>query len=191
MRNALLRFLELVAYHHTCTQVLVDERHNTSVLDGVRKELHKLALVHRIKELLQVEVYAVLVAIVDDFLRSPQGLVGAPAWAEAIASVRELRLIHQAQYLRNGLLDDAVNHGGYAELTHLATVLGYLHPANGIGTELPVKQTFNYFHLVASQVRKQMLHVHLVDATAPLVRLDLSVRSVKVVGSQDVLKHPA
>ncbi|WP_262503412.1 hypothetical protein [Xylanibacter ruminicola] len=35
------------------------------------------------------------------------------------------------------------------------------------------------------------MHIHLVDATTPLVSLDLYVRSVKVVGSQDVLKHPA
>ena len=119
-----------------------------------------------------------------------QCLVCVPPWTEAIAPVGEFRLIHQAQYLRYGLLDDAVNYGRNTELTHLASVLGYLYPADGIRTVFAVQQTFNYFHLVAPQIWEQMLHIHPVNATAPLVRLDLSVSSVKVVGSQDVLKHP-
>ena len=90
----------------------------------------------------------------------------------------------------DGLLNHPVHYRGDAKQTLLPVVLGYLHPADGIGTELPVQQTFNYFHLVATQVWEQLLHIHLVDATAPLVRLNLSVGSVKVVGSQDVLKHP-
>ena len=168
-------------YHQPCTQVLVDERHDTSVLDGVRKELNKLALVHRIKELLQVEIYTVHVAVVDDSLRALQGLVCAPARAETIAPVREFRLVHQAQYLRYGLLDDAVNNGGNAELAHLASVLGDFYPADGIRTVLAVQQTFNYFHLVASQIWEQLLHIHHVNATTPLVRLNLFVGSVKVL----------
>ena len=141
----------------------------------------------RVKELFEVKVYAVLISAVDDFLRLSQCLVRAPSRSEAVACLRELRFVHQAQYLGYGLLDDAVNHGGYAELARLASLFGYLYPPYGIRAVAFAKQTFGYFILVSTQIRKQLLYFHSVDSSAPLVGLDLSVRSVKVVGSQDIL----
>ena len=55
------------------------------------------------------------------------------------------------------------------------------YPADGIRTVLAVQQTFNYFLLVASQIREQLLHIHLVNAATPLVRLNLFIGSVKVL----------
>ena len=107
----------------------------------------------------------------------------APSRAEAVACLREFRFVHQAQHLGYGLLDDAVNNGGYAELARLASILGYIYPPYGIGAVASALQTFSYFILVFSQIWKQFVYIHSVDSTAPLVGLDLSVRSVKVVGS--------
>ena len=114
----------------------------------------------------------------------------APSWAEAVACSRKFRFVHQAKHLRYGLLDYAVNNGGYAELARLASLFGYLYPPYGIRAVSSAKQTFSYFFLVFTQIRKQLFYFHSVDSTAPLVGLDLSVRSVKVVGSQDILQHP-
>ena len=106
----------------------------------------------RVKELFKVKVYAVFISAVDDFLRLSQCLVRAPPRSEAVACLRELRFVHQAQYLGYGLLDYAVNHGGYAELTRLASFFGYLYSPYGIGAVASAKQTFSYFFLVFSQI---------------------------------------
>ena len=106
----------------------------------------------RVKELFEVKVYAVFISAVDDFLRLLQCLVRAPSRSEAVACLRELRFVHQAQNLGYGLLDYAVNHGGYAELARLASFFGYLYPPYGIGAVASAKQTFSYFFLVFPQI---------------------------------------
>ena len=87
----------------------------------------------RVKELFEVKGYAVFISAVDDFLRLSQCLVRAPSRSEAVACLRELRFVHQAQNLGYGLLDYAVNHGGYAEPARLAYLFGYLYLLTGLG----------------------------------------------------------
>ncbi len=115
----------------------------------------------RVKELFEVKVYAVFISAVDDFLRLSQCLVRAPSRSEAVACLRELRFVHQAQNLGYGLLDYAVNHGGYAEPARLASLFGYLYPPYGIGAVASAKQTFSYFFLVFPQIWQQLYSLDL------------------------------
>ena len=166
------------------------QRYDPAVFDGLAQQLYQFAVADSVKELLKVKVYAAFIAAIDDFLRFLHGLVRAPSRAEAVARIRELRLIHQAQYLGYGLLDDAVHYGGDAELSRLSSFFGYLYPPCWVGAVASAEQTFCQFILVFTQVGKQLVHLHSVDSTTPLVGLDLSVRSVEVVGSEHVFQHP-
>ncbi len=182
MRHALLRGPRPAARQHACPKALADKGRDTAVPDGVRQKPHQPALLHRVGDLLQAEVHAVPVAVIDDFLRPVQRPVCAPAGSETAAPVRELRLVHRDGRLRYGLPDNAADHGWDYGVTGPASGPAYRNTDDGIGTVFAVRQAFDYFRLVASQVREQRLLVHLVNATSHLVRLNLYVRSVKVVG---------
>lgn len=92
--------------------------------------------------------------------------------------------------LNYGLLYDAGNHGRHAGLARRSVILGYPCPPHGIGAVASAKQTFCHFILVGSQVWQKVPYFHLVGSTTPLVGLDLCVRPVKVIGSQDILQRP-
>ena len=140
--------------YYACVEILVYQRYDPAVFDCLAKQLYQLAVINCVEELLKVKVYAVFIAVIDDFLRLLHRLVRAPSRAEAVACLREFRFVHQAQHPGDVLLDDAVNHGGYAKLARLAAILGYLYPHYGIGAVASAHQTFSYFILVFSQVRK-------------------------------------
>lgn len=48
------------------------QRDDSAVLDCPAKQLYQLAVVDRVKELFEVKVYAVFIAVVDDFPRALQ-----------------------------------------------------------------------------------------------------------------------
>ena len=83
----------------------MDERDYTPVLYRPADNLYQLRVVHVIKELLQVEVDAEAVAIIDDGLRTQQGLMGTPMRTEAKTIGTELRFVQRLQDLRYTLLD--------------------------------------------------------------------------------------
>ena len=113
--HALCRFLILVPDHDSCVEVLVYQRYDPAVFNLLAKKLYQLAVADRVKELLKVKVYAVFIAVINDFLRLLQSLMRAASRAEAVACFRELWFVHQTQHLGYGLLDDAVYYGGDTE----------------------------------------------------------------------------
>ena len=78
-------------------------------------------------------------------------------WAEAEASIGELRLVDDGQYLVDGLLHHAVYHCRYAQQAHFAVVLGYLYPTDWIGTVTTVQQGAYQFILIGQEPREQLL----------------------------------
>lgn len=85
LRNSLIGVLILVSDYNACIEILVYQRYDSAVLDCLAKQLYQLAVVGRVKELFEVKVYAASIAVIDDFLRSLQGLVRAPSRSEAVA----------------------------------------------------------------------------------------------------------
>jgi hypothetical protein len=83
----------------------MDERYYHPILYRPANYLYQLRVVHVVKELLQVQIYAEAVAIIDDGLRASQGLVGASMRTETKAVVTELRFVQRLQDLRYTLLD--------------------------------------------------------------------------------------
>ena len=106
-------------------------------------------MVHCIEEAFKVEVNYIFVAFINCLPNFLQCAQAPSSRAEAETSFRELRLINDGQYLVDGLLHHAVNHGRDAQKAHLAITLGYLHPADRIRTVCTVKQGAYQFILVS------------------------------------------
>ena len=87
----------------------------SAVLDGAAEYLYEFAVAHCVEEAFEVEVNYVLVAFIDYLLHFSQCVKASSPRAEAEASFGELGLIDYCQYLVDGLLHHAVNHGRYAQ----------------------------------------------------------------------------
>ena len=71
----------------------MDEGHDPAILYRPADDLYQFRVVHVVKELLQVQVNAEAVAIIDDGLCTSQGLMGTSMRSESKAVVTELRLV--------------------------------------------------------------------------------------------------
>ena len=105
LRHTFLRFFVLTCNQYASIQVFVDKRDHPPVLYRPADYLYQFRVVHIVKELLQVQVNAEAVAIIDDGLRASQGLVGASMRTEAKTVITELRFVQRLQDLRYTLLD--------------------------------------------------------------------------------------
>ena len=83
----------------------MNEGHYPAILYRPADYLYQLRVVHIVKELLQVQVDAEAVAIVNDGLSTPKGLMGTSMGTEAETVITELRFVHRLQDLRYTLLD--------------------------------------------------------------------------------------
>ena len=83
----------------------MDEGHYPAILYRPADYLYQLRVVHVVKELLQVQVDAEVVAIIDDGLRASQGLVSTTMRTKTKTVITELRLIQRLQDLCHTLLD--------------------------------------------------------------------------------------
>ena len=89
--------------------------------------------------------------------------------SEAVARLGELVLIDGSQYLVDGLLHHAVNHGRYAQQALLAVVFGYFYPLDWVRTVRTVHQGTDEFIPIGEEPWVQLLTRHLVDTTTALV----------------------
>ena len=83
----------------------MDKRDHSPVLYRSADYLYQFRVVHVVKELLQVQVDAEAVAIIDDRLRASQGLMCTTMRTEAKTIVTELGFVQRLQDLRYTLLD--------------------------------------------------------------------------------------
>ena len=81
-----------------------------------------------IKEAFQVDVYDILIAVVDVFQCLCYRLVGVAVGTKTVAVLAERRVPLLLQGLQNRLLDESIQHRRDAKLAHPAVRLGYLHP---------------------------------------------------------------
>lgn len=105
LRYASLRFFVLACHQYASIQVFMDKGHYPAILYRPTDNLYQFRVVHVVEELLQVQINAEAVAIIDDGLRTPKGLMGTTMRTEAKTVVTELRLVQRLQALRYTLLD--------------------------------------------------------------------------------------
>src|SRR5574344_81527 len=87
-------------------------------------------MVYCIEETLQIKVYTIVIAILCVFLYPLESIMGTTIRTKAETIVTELAFIDGNQDLAYRLLEEAVYHVGYTELTLLSIILGYLYPTN-------------------------------------------------------------
>src|SRR5262245_30924089 len=103
--------------------------------------------------------------------------MGRAAGTEPVAVLRERRVPAALQDLQDRLLDQAIQHGGDAELAHPAVRLGDLDPPHRLRLVSPTEQLFPDGWPVLAQVVPGLADGPAVDAGAPLVGADLMPRA--------------
>ena len=105
-------------------------------MDDATYITHQFVLWNIVEELLQVYVNYPLRSLVEVFQKLLNGLLTAPAGAEAVAVLLELCLEDGREDLDNRLLEGAVDNGRDTELAYASVGLRYLNPPYGAGLYL-------------------------------------------------------
>lgn len=88
-------------------------------------------MVDPVEELLQVDIDHPPVALLQPLSCLLDGLMGAPTRPEPVAVLRERRVEDGLEHLRDGLLDQPVQHRGDPQQPHTTIGLRDLDPPDG------------------------------------------------------------
>src|SRR6186997_1941422 len=97
-------------------------------------------MVHAIEELLQVHINHPAMSRRDMLAGAEHRIVRSSPWPKAEAAVRERGIEQGLQDLKQGLLNQSVEHRGNAQRSHPAVRLGNFHAPNGLGLILAAEQ---------------------------------------------------
>jgi site-specific DNA recombinase len=113
--------------HHVRLKKAADDSKQAFVGDTSGQTGHQDVVVHSIEELLQIEVHDDDSPIGYVSAGRSQRIVRAASRSETVARCREGRGHKRFQHLKDGLLDQTVDHRRDAQLSHPATGLGDVH----------------------------------------------------------------
>ena len=142
--------------HATVDDVLLDPRHQTIVRN-------------RVEIAFQVGIYHEGIAIPDQLIDLPQGVVASALRTEAVAAVREAVLEDRLDDEPDGLLDDAVLDRGDAQRSRSAIALRDVHPLDGLRSVRALPQR-----------RRQLRQIEICLRCEPLDRLPVHTRGTFV-----------
>ena len=109
--------------HHSRFEVATDQSQYPTVRDPLRQPSHEHVVIDAIEKLLQINVDHPAAAFLNEPLCRAYRVVRAAPRPEAVAVLREAGVELRLQHLKQELLDEAVQHGGDAQLTHPAPAL--------------------------------------------------------------------
>src|SRR3954471_15930797 len=113
--------------------------------------------------------------------------MGRATGPEPVAVLRERRVPAALQDLQDRLLDQAIQHGGDAELAHPAVRFGELDTPHRLRLVSPVEQLFPDGWPVLTQVVPGLADGPAVDAGPPSVGADSMPRPFEVLSFADLL----
>ena len=150
--GAALRRPDLPLLNHSVlgyggSEHLVHELDDASILDALRQDLKKLAVVDGIKELSEVDVHYPYVSVIGVRQCLVDGRRTAPLRAKPMASVAKYGLVFRAQHLGHRLLHEPVDHGWNSERSLLSVLLGDVYATNG---RRLVPSRFDVFNQIGS-----------------------------------------
>src|SRR3954451_10354770 len=99
--------------------------------------------------------------------------MGRATGSEPVAVFRERRVPAALQDLENRLLNQAIQHGGNAELAHSSVRFGDFDAPHRLRLVSPVEQLFPESWPVLTQVAPSLFDGPAIDAGAPFVGADL------------------
>lgn len=169
LRRPDLPLLDHSVFGYGGSEHLVHELDDASILDALRQDLKKLAVVNGIKELSEVDVHYPYVSVIGVRQCLVNGRRTAPLRAEAVAPVTKYGLVLRAQHLSYRLLHEPVDHGWNSERSLLSVLLGDVYATNGRRLIPSRFDVFNQIGPVQLQVIEQIPDLHAVDTGATLV----------------------
>lgn len=110
----------------------------------------------------------------------PHGLRGRATGTKAITVRVEVGFPLRADHLRDGLLDEAIQHRRYPQRAGLAVALGDVHPSDRSRAIAPRLQLLADGPPVLFQVLGQFLDGHAVDARRAMILAHLLQRTLQV-----------
>src|SRR5215831_11882823 len=144
-------------------------------------------MVDTIEELFEIDIDHPFVAFGDIELRLSHGLMSRATGPESVAVLRERRVPAALQDLQDRLLDQAIQHGGDAELAHPAVRLGDLDSPYRQRLVSPVQELFPDSWPVLTQVVPGLVDGPAIDAGASLVGADAMPRLFEVLSFAHLL----
>jgi hypothetical protein len=174
-------------FHRSGRQVRADQLQYPLVLHPLRHSAQQQIVVDPIEELLQIKIDQPPVACGNEVLGSAHCLVRRAPRPESVTRFSEARFKDRLQHLQQRLLNEAIEHAGYAKLT-LATPSGLvdLNPLDRLRLILPRQQPLSNHRPMRLQIARELLDAHAVHPRTTLVALDLCQRALQILA----LAHP-
>src|SRR3954453_4644788 len=113
--------------------------------------------------------------------------MGRATGPEPVAVLRERRVPAALEDLQDRLLDQAIQHGGDAELAHPSVRLGDLDSPHRLRPVSPLEQLFPDGWPVLTQVVPGLVDGLAIDARAPFVGADTMPRLFEVLPFADLV----
>jgi hypothetical protein len=143
-------------------------------------QFQQYGMVDLIEELLQINIYLMLIAFIDVPLGLLHGLLGVAVRAESVTMPLEARLKYRLKHLMQGLLDNPVGQRRDAEHPCLAVGLGYFHAFDRTGLIASIADVLYYILAVSLQVGIELGYFHPVHTTCSFIGTDLLVGVVQI-----------
>lgn len=178
--SLLARHLHAV-HHDPGFQIPADQFQDPAVTDLARDPCHQDVMLDAVEEPVQIKVHDPPVTVLDGPPRDPDRLMSGPAGTEPEGRPRELRVEDGHEYLRDGLLDQAVQHPRHPQHPLAATRLRDDHLTD---RRRPVGARVEFgphSGPVDPQPRTEFRRGHAVHTGSTPVRLDTSKRRKQVL----------
>src|SRR2546421_2976566 len=131
---------------------------------------HQFVVIDSIEELFQIKIDHPSVTLRDVLLRLRHGLMCRPTRSKPIAVRGERRIPLLLQNLHHRLLDEAIQHGWNAKLSHPSAIrLRDFHPSHRFRFVGPVQQLLPNDRPVLLQIVAKLIDGHPVDARATFI----------------------
>src|SRR6185312_10005854 len=159
--------------HHPGIEECPDELQQPLVLDALGDLAHQFVVIDSIKELFQIEIDHPSVTLRDVLLRLSHSVMRRSTRSKPVAVLGERRVPSLLQHLHHRLLDEAIQRGGDAKLSHPSIRLRDFHPPHRFRFVGPVQQLLPNGRPVLLQIVAELIDRHPVDARATFVALHL------------------
>ena len=113
MRHSLVRFLKAsVSQDHSRLEILEDQFQDSRIGDAFAELPHEFLMIDGVKERLEVAINHVALFAFGEgfFVHLPDGMMRAPSGSKPVGTIIEDGLVLGRECLRDGLLDQAIEH---------------------------------------------------------------------------------
>jgi hypothetical protein len=150
-------------------EIAVDEPQQIKVRTTVFEPHHQPVVIDPVEECLQVHVHHPTPALSDARLYMSNRLMGGMPRAKSVAVAVKAGFPLRTDHLRNGLLDEAVQHRGYSQATSLPVRFRDLHAPHSPWPVAARQQLGANGWPVAAEIVWQVINRHAVDARRAFV----------------------